>query len=163
MLSVYFRRYSSSWLLFSMLESFSHKRHDQVKLTSSYSLISNIQTKQWINFSSNYAGLQRGCSTHLLSPKAFQFLFQPCAQPQFQRLPLLACRLQLSQRALQPLHFLHVGLFPLKLFLQLPVASLRWHQGLLEPLTFTLTLLPRDAQVLNLLFQVFTFLLLLLI
>lgn len=98
-----------------------------------------------------------------MGPEAFQLLLQPRAQPQLQRLPLLAGRLQLGQRALQPLHLLNVGPLPLQLFLQLPVAGLRQSQGLLEELPFPLALLPRDAQVLYLLLQLFSLPLLLLI
>lgn len=90
-------------------------------------------------------------------------MLQSRAQPQLQRLPLLARRLQLRQRALQPLHFLNVGPLPLQLFLQLPVADLRRSQGLLKQLPFPLALFPGDAQVLYLLFQLFALPLLLLI
>lgn len=100
---------------------------------------------------------------HLLSPEALQLLLQPRAQPQLQRLPLLARRLQLRQRALQPLHFLHVGPLPLQLFLQLPVAGLRRGQGLLQQLVPPLALLAGDAQLLDLPLQLFTLPLLLLI
>lgn len=100
---------------------------------------------------------------HLLRPEAFQLLLQSRAQPQLQRLPLLARRLELSQRALQPLHLLHVGPLPLQLFLQLPVAHLRRGQSLLEQVPPPLALLPGDAQMLNLPLQLFTLPLLLFI
>lgn len=105
----------------------------------------------------------RTSSPHLLRPEAFQFLLQSRAQPQLQLLPLLARGLQLSQRALQPLHLGDVGPLPLQLVLQLAVAGLRRGQRLLEQLPPPLALLAGDAQLLNLPLQLFALPLLLFI
>lgn len=102
-------------------------------------------------------------SSNLLRPQAFQFLLKSRAQPQLKHFPLLACCLQLSQRALQPLHFLYVGPLPLQFVFQLPVTGLCRGQSLLQQLPSPLTLLPRDAQMLNLPLQTFTLPLLLFI
>ena len=101
-------------------------------------------------------------SSHLLCPEALQLVLQPSAEPQLQHFPLLARRLQLTQRALQPLHLLHVGPLPLQLFLQLPVAGLCRGQTLLQQLSSPLALLSGDVQELDLPLQALTLSLLLL-
>lgn len=102
-------------------------------------------------------------STNLLRPEAFQLLLQPSAQPQLQLLPLLAGRLQLSERTLQPLHFLHVGPLPEQLLLQQPAVGLLRGQGLLQQLSPPLAFLPRKTQMLDLPLQLLALTLLLFI
>lgn len=99
--------------------------------------------------------------SNLLRSEAFQLLLQPSPQPQLQLLPLLARCLQLSERTLQPLHFLHVGPLPEQLLLQQPVAGLLSGQSLLQQLFPPLTFLPRKTQMLDLPLQLLTLTLLL--